>query len=71
VRLVTRPDFDDQPAGGNAVLLASDRPLPRRAGSDADGAITLARGQVERLARGADPLRDDFAPADQLLTVVS
>jgi hypothetical protein len=69
VRLVTHRDWSDGPAGGNAVLLASDRPLPSRLGSDADGAITLAREQVARFAADAEPLRDDFAPADQLLTV--
>jgi spermidine synthase len=58
------------PAGGNAVLLASERPLPRAARSSADGAITLSRAQVQRFAAGAEPLRDDFAPADQLLTVL-
>lgn len=69
VRLVTLPDPSLRPGGGNAVLLASDRPLPRAARSDEDGAVTLDRAQVARLAAGADPLRDDFAPADQLLTI--
>jgi spermidine synthase len=71
VRLVAHPDWHRRPAGGNAVLLASDRPLPRGAGSDAEGAITLTRRQVVRFAAGAESLRDDYAPADQLLTVVS
>jgi hypothetical protein len=33
-----------------------------------EGARVLDRAEVERLADGADPLRDDDAPADQLLT---
>jgi spermidine synthase len=69
VRLIVRPDADANPVGGNAVLLASDRPLPDAARSDADGAITLSRADVVRFADGAEPLRDDFAPADQLLTI--
>lgn len=69
VRVVTHPGADLRPAGGNAVLLASDRPLPRAVGSDAEGAITLSRAQVVRYAAGAELLRDDFAPADQLLTL--
>jgi MFS family permease len=64
VRLVARPG----PAGGNQVLLASDRPLPPGAGSSARGARTLDRAAVARFAAGADVLRDDDAPADQLLS---
>lgn len=68
VRLVAYPDLERQPAGGNAVLLASDRPLPARAGSAAKGAITIAMPRVRTFAAGAQPLRDDDAPVDQLLT---
>ena len=64
VRLVALPG----PAGGNQVLLASERPLPLGARSTARGARTLDRPEVERLAAGSDPLRDDDAPADQLLS---
>ena len=58
VALVTQPE-----PGGNFVFLASDRepPVP-------DRARVLGRAAVERLAGDADPLRDDDAPADQLLT---
>lgn len=49
--------------GGNFVFLASDGPLPVPAGTR-----VLDRAEVERLAAGADVLRDDDAPADQLLT---
>jgi MFS family permease len=64
VRLVVPPG----PAGGNLVLLAADRPLPPGAGSSARGARTLDRAAVARFAAGADVLRDDDAPADQLLS---
>ena len=59
VALVTH----EQP-GGNFVFLASDGELP----AGPDDARVLDRGEVERLAGDADPLRDDDAPADQLLT---
>jgi hypothetical protein len=68
VRLVGYAGAGDEPLGGNLVLLASDRPIPPRAGSTARGAETLDRAAVERLAAGAEPLTDDDAPADQLLS---
>lgn len=62
VRLV-RPEV----GAGNFVLLGSDRPLAPGVRSSFDGATTLELPAVRRLAAGAEPLRDDFAPADQLL----
>jgi MFS family permease len=62
--------FDDvalvthEPAGGNFVFLASDGALP----AGPDDVRVLDRAGVERLAADADPLRDDDAPADQLLS---
>ena len=50
--------------GGNFVFLASDGPLP----AGPDDARVLDRAEVVRLAGDTDPLRDDDAPADQLLT---
>jgi spermidine synthase len=47
------------PGTGNFVLVAADGPLPPGLGSPA---------RTAELAAGADPLRDDDAPADQLLT---
>jgi hypothetical protein len=51
------------PEGGNHVFVASDGPLPP---------FSETRGGVEldpaALVDGAEPLRDDDAPADQLLT---
>jgi spermidine synthase len=49
--------------GGNFVFFASDGALPAL-----QGMRVLDRAEVERLAADADPLRDDDAPADQLLT---
>jgi SAM-dependent methyltransferase len=64
VRLVARPG----PAGGNQILIASDRPLPAAVAPASLGARTHRRPEVARLARGADVLTDDHAPADQLLS---
>lgn len=68
VRLVGYAGSGEAPLGGNLVLLASDRRIPRVVGSTARGAETLDRAAVERLAAGAEPLTDDDAPADQLLS---
>jgi hypothetical protein len=62
VALLARPG----PSGGNLVLVASERPLPAvRPGA---GAVFHDRAAVERFAADADALRDDHAPADQLLS---
>jgi len=68
VRIVTLADEGGHPLGGNAVLLASDRPMPKSTGSTAEGATTLRLPAVKWLARGAEPLSDDYAPVDQLIT---
>ena len=65
VRLVALPGL----AGGNLVLVASDRRMPASVGSRSRGARTHGRAVVARLAAGSDPLTDDDAPADQLLQV--
>jgi spermidine synthase len=64
VRLVAEPG----PAGGNLVFVAGERRLPAAVRSTARGARTLNRSAVARFAASAKPLRDDDAPADQLLT---
>ena len=56
------------PAGGNSVLLASDRPIPDRALSKSAVTVALDQEELEAFAAEAEILRDDFAPADQLLT---
>jgi spermidine synthase len=67
VRMVTFGS-EEHPLGGNAVLLASDRPIPETAATDDRFATTLSSEEVESFAADAQVLRDDYAPADQLLT---
>jgi spermidine synthase len=76
VRMVTfpvefelAPDENSVPGGGNAILFASDRPLPDRVGEGEWGEMTMDRAGLEEFAAGAESLRDDFAPADQQLTI--
>jgi MFS family permease len=69
VRMIAYVDGGGRPLGGNAVLLASDRPMPKSAGSRFEGARTLDLPAVKWFAAGAEVLRDDYAPVDQLLTL--
>lgn len=68
VRMITVAGKDGRPAGGNAVLLAADGPLPPERGPAAGGASTYDRTAVVHLMAGAEALRDDYAPVDQLET---
>ncbi len=68
VRLIAFAGEDGAPFGSNAVPIASDRPLPKAVHSSAEGAVTYVRSDIESIAGGAAPLRDDYAPVDQLLT---
>ncbi len=68
LRLITSVESDGRPDGGNAVLIASNGPLPTEHGPAADGASTLNRTAIAQLVAGAKPLRDDYAPVDQLET---
>jgi spermidine synthase len=69
VQLITYAGEDGRVVGGNEVLLASDGALPRESGPPATGAAsTYGRSAVVRLVAGAEPLRDDYAPVDQLET---
>jgi len=54
--------------GGNVVFLASDRPLAAAVHSSSRGARTFGRAGLERIAGDAQVLRDDDAPADQLIS---
>ena len=54
--------ISDEELGGNLVFVASDRELPAR--------VTHGERAVAQLAGDAEPLTDDHAPADQLLTPV-
>jgi spermidine synthase len=60
--------FSEHPTGGNSVILASDRPIPAAAGTENSETTTLSPQAVASFASGADALRDDYAPADQLIT---
>lgn len=68
VRLVAIRGAGGDPGGGNAVLLASDRPLPDGIGFGVENADSYSRRFVERFAAGGRELRDDFAPVDQPIT---
>ena len=68
VRMITVAGTGGEPTGGNVVLLASDGPLPASRGPAADGASRFERPAVARLVGGAEALRDDYAPVDQLET---
>jgi MFS family permease len=67
VRMVTYGS-QEKALGGNAVFLASDRVIPDRALLDDDLSTTLTEGSLDDFAADAEILRDDYAPADQLLT---
>jgi MFS family permease len=67
VRLISNQGPDGELFGGNLVFLASDKSL-LRTGSNAKGGITYDESAAAQLGSEADVLRDDFAPADQLLT---
>lgn len=60
--------LDGRPVGGNAVLVAADGPLPPEHRPVADGASIFERPALVHLVAGAEPLRDDYAPVDQLET---
>jgi spermidine synthase len=68
LRMVTPAGADGLPIEGNAVLLASNGPLPAQRGPAADSARIYDRAAIVKLVAGAKPLRDDFAPVDQLET---
>jgi MFS family permease len=68
IRLITTAGEDGRPAGDNAVLLASDGPLPPVRRPPVAGAHVYDRAVIVRLVAGAAPLRDDYAPVDQLQT---
>jgi spermidine synthase len=72
VLLMIRPDQLAQGAGGNAVLVASDRPLDlsaldARAAARGEPEPVLDEAATRRLAGAAAELTDDRAPVEQLL----
>jgi spermidine synthase len=68
LRLVTPAGEDGRPAGDNAILFASNGPLPPQHGRPFAHAHVFDRAAIVRLVAGAKPLRDDYAPVDQLQT---
>lgn len=67
VRIVTEGALE-HPYGGNAVILASERPIPAAANGENKTTTTLSEREVTEFAEGAPVLNDDYAPTDQLLT---
>jgi spermidine synthase len=67
VALVAVP-AGSRPGGGNLVLIASERPLPRAVAPASRGARTYDRAALAAFVGDADPLTDDAAPADQLIS---
>ncbi len=68
IRLVAVPGEGGRPLGGNEVILASNGPLPPARPAPAEEGSNYDRAAVARLVAGATPLRDDYAPVDQLET---
>lgn len=59
---------NERPLGGNVVLLASDTPIPNAADTENRITTTMRYAEVQSFAADGQPLRDDYAPADQLMT---
>ncbi|HEX3911826.1 MAG TPA: fused MFS/spermidine synthase [Solirubrobacteraceae bacterium] len=68
LRMVTPAGEDGRPAGDNIELFASNGPLPPQRGKPVAHASVYDRAAIVRLVAGAAPLRDDYAPVDQLQT---
>lgn len=69
VAMIAVTDELGELAGGNVVVIASDRPIAQPVHRGPPEAAFLRRPQIEEVAAGAPVLRDDHAPVDQLLTV--
>ncbi len=70
VAAIAHAPFDDVNAGGNVVLIASDRPIDRsvltqRAAEHGD--VLLHGAALDRFIGSAPVITDDFAPIDQWL----
>ncbi len=69
VAVLADPGEDGLPYGGNVVVLASERPIAAPRLTESPAPAFYRRPEVAAIAAGAEVLRDDFAPVDQLLTV--
>jgi SAM-dependent methyltransferase len=72
IALLVRPEQLAPGGGGNAVIVASDRPLDvaalaARAAARGEPASVLDDGEARRFAGDAPVLTDDWAPVDQLM----
>jgi SAM-dependent methyltransferase len=67
VRLATEVGPSGEPINGNSILFATEGPMP--AAVAPSEAVTFKRPRVERFVGDAEPLRDDYAPVDQMLTL--
>jgi MFS family permease len=67
VAVIAPPGGPPTGAPRNQVLVASDRPLVDLAVDPADGEL-LTGAEVTEFVDGAEPLRDDYAPVDTLIT---
>jgi spermidine synthase len=68
LRLVTPAGKDGRPAGDNAILFASNGPLPPSRRAPFANASVFDRRAIVRLVASARVLTDDYAPVDQLET---
>lgn len=69
VEFMSYPKRNGEPYGDNMVLLASDRPIAKPRGTRREGGFLYGQPVVETMAAGTEPLRDDYAPVDQLRTI--
>lgn len=65
VGLIVPPDGIPADEGRNLILLAAHRPLREAEIDEQDGRL-LTEPETQAFIAGAEPLRDDFAPVDQL-----
>ena len=74
VAVIADPGSFAANGGGNLVLAASDAPIDVAAvvalaeGEGGDRVVSLTGAELAAWVGGATPLRDDFAPVDQLLS---
>lgn len=69
VRMVTEAAANGEPVKGNAALFAAEKPMPAAVTSSYFEAATFDKAELESFAGDAEPLRDDYAPVDQMLTL--
>ncbi|HTA05164.1 MAG TPA: fused MFS/spermidine synthase, partial [Solirubrobacteraceae bacterium] len=68
VRMTTLRDEQGRLLGGNEVIVASNGALPPAPSAPADEGRVFDREALAGIVAGAQQLRDDYAPVDQLET---